>query len=86
MRNPHVLLLDEPTSALDVLVRAEVRSVLGRVLRDRFAVVVTHDLRDLLAWRPTLVLLAGGQVSEVGQVDEPPTHPFLVELLRPVAP
>lgn len=82
---PELLLLDEPTAALDVLVRREVRGILHRHLHDpaRCAVVVTHDLRDLLAWQPTVVLMEQGRVSAVGSVAQLQGlgHPFLDELL-----
>ena len=86
--SPDLLLLDEPTAALDVTVRRELRALLARQLHDpaRVAVVVTHDLRDLLAWRPTVWLMEEGRVVEQGSVETlraRSTHPFLRELLAP---
>lgn len=83
---PELLLLDEPTAALDVSVRRQTRELLRAHLHDpaRCAVVVTHDLRDLLAWQPTVVLLDGGRVVEQGDVAAlraRTRHPFLAELL-----
>jgi molybdate transport system ATP-binding protein len=62
---PRLLLLDEPMAALDVSVAPAIRRMLRRVLEDRAAIVVTHDILDAftLADR-VLVLDAGGIVDE----------------------
>jgi ABC-type sulfate/molybdate transport systems ATPase subunit len=74
---PDVVLLDEPLSALDVGAAAEVRQVLRHVLREagRAAVLVTHDLLDVLAVADSVVVLEGGRVVERG--------PALAVLSRP---
>ena len=84
--DPQVLLLDEPTSALDVEVRREVRELLAGAFEGRSVVVVTHDVRDLLAWDPFVVLVRSGRVVSVGTVAElsASDDPFLRELLGPV--
>ena len=88
-RSPALLLLDEPTTSLDVSVRRGVRSLLGRELRvpGRLGVVVTHDVRDLVAWDPVVALVDDGQVRLLGRLDAlpaEPEHPFLAELLAPL--
>jgi molybdate transport system ATP-binding protein len=85
-RRPALLLLDEPTAALDVTARAGIRALLSEQLRapDRCGVAVTHDLRDLVAWGPTVALLDGGRVAESGALETLAArseHPFLRELL-----
>jgi len=87
--SPQLLLLDEPTAALDVAVKHQTRELLAPHLRhpDRCAVLVTHDLRDLLAWKPMIVLMVGGRVVTQGSIAtlrRQPGHPFLTELLRPL--
>ena len=66
--DPHLLLLDEPLSALDVAAAAELRHVLRGALREagRSAVVVTHDLLDVLALADDVVVLDGGRAVEQG--------------------
>ena len=80
-----VLLLDEPTSALDVGLRRRAREWLAPIVGERCAVVVTHDLLDLLAWDPTLVLVDQGEARVVGKLASTrPEGAFLEELLGPL--
>lgn len=87
-REPDLLLLDEPTAAIDVGARRAIRAMLGDVMRrpGRCAVAVTHDLRDVLAWEPLLVLLEAGRVVATGTLDalRGVRHPFVDELLAPL--
>lgn len=83
--DPSLLLLDEPTAALDVAVRRETRDLLASHLHARPAIVVTHDLRDLVAWQPHIVFLDRGRVADQGSLEHLRTYtksPFLGELLR----
>lgn len=70
--DPLLLLLDEPLSALDVDAAAQLRQVLRGAVRDtgRSAVVVTHDLLDVLALADDVVVLDGGRVAEQGTTTE----------------
>jgi molybdate transport system ATP-binding protein len=65
---PEVLLLDEPLAGLDVAVAAAMRRLLRRVLTDagRSAVIVTHDLLDVLALADSVLVLEDGRVVESG--------------------
>jgi len=65
---PDVLLLDEPLTGLDVAVAAATRKVLRRVLvRDgRSAILVTHDLLDVVTLADRVVVLDAGRVVESG--------------------
>ncbi len=86
-RDPALLLLDEPTAALDVGVRRDIRALLATHLRapGRCGVAITHDVRDLVAWAPTVALLDGGGVAALGPLDRlDRAHPFLAELLAPL--
>lgn len=64
--DPRVLLLDEPLAALDVTAAPALRRLLRDILRDRTAVIVTHDLLDALAIADTVCVLEGGRVVESG--------------------
>lgn len=65
---PEVLLLDEPLAGLDVAVAAAMRRLLRRMLTrgGRSAVVVTHDLLDVLALADRVLVLDDGRVVESG--------------------
>ena len=75
--DPRLLLLDEPLAALDVDAAAELRQVLRHALREagRTAVVVTHDLLDVLALADTVVVMEGGAVVEEGPTADVLTRP-----------
>jgi molybdate transport system ATP-binding protein len=65
---PNVLLLDEPLAGLDVAAATAVRKVLRRVLaRDgRSAVMITHDLLDVLTLADRVLILESGRIAEIG--------------------
>ena len=65
---PQVLLLDEPLAGLDVRVAASMRKLLSHVLvRDgRSAVLITHDLVDVLTLADTVLILEDGRIVEKG--------------------
>jgi molybdate transport system permease protein len=70
--DPTLLLLDEPLAALDVDVRIDTRAVMRRVLEGRTAMLVTHDVEDVIMLASSLVLINSGHasyVSPVGAVD-----------------
>jgi ABC-type multidrug transport system fused ATPase/permease subunit len=60
-----VLVLDEPSTGLDAEARAALMEPLGRLMRDRTTLVISHDLltvRDA----DQILLLEGGRVAERG--------------------
>jgi molybdate transport system ATP-binding protein len=65
---PDVLLLDEPLAGLDVGAATTMRKVLRRVLaRDgRSAVLITHDLLDVLTLADRVLVLDAGRIVESG--------------------
>ena len=67
---PEVLLLDEPLAGLDVAGAATARSVLRRVLaaESRTALLITHDLIDVLTLADRVLVLEAGRVVESGRV------------------
>jgi molybdate transport system ATP-binding protein len=86
---PHGLLLDEPLSALDAGQRRRTRAFLAEHLRraGRPALVVTHDLRDILAIDGEILVLEAGRVVQQGRADElarAPASELVEELLGPL--
>ena len=67
---PDVLLLDEPLAGLDVAAAASMRTLLRQVLaRDgRSAVLITHDLLDVLTLADRVLILESGRIAESGPV------------------
>jgi len=63
---PRLLLLDEPMAALDVAVAPALRQMLRRVLRDRAAVMVTHDVLDALILADRVIVVDDGHIVEEG--------------------
>ncbi|ANF57183.1 ABC transporter ATP-binding protein [Halotalea alkalilenta] len=79
---PDVLLLDEPLSNLDAKLRQEVRLEI-RNLQQRLGittVMVTHDQEEALTMADRLVVMADGQIQQVGtqrDLYERPATPFV---------
>jgi molybdate transport system ATP-binding protein len=67
---PEVLVLDEPLAGLDVAGAASVRGVLHRVMTagGRPAILITHDLLDVLALADRVLVLENGRIAELGPV------------------
>ena len=85
---PHLLLLDEPFAALNPMLRQQLRDELGAV-RARAgipAVMITHDIDDVLALADVAVLIDGGRVVRVVTIDRAaPREPQRALLSLPVA-
>jgi molybdate transport system ATP-binding protein len=67
---PRLLLLDEPMAALDVSVAPAIRRMLRRVLEDRAAIVVTHDILDAFTLADRVLVLDGGGIVDAGATRE----------------
>ncbi len=81
--DPRLFLFDEPMAALDVSVRPALRQMLRRVLADRTAVLVTHDVLDALLLADRVIVLDEGRVVEDGPCREVLARPrsaFAAEL------
>jgi sulfate transport system ATP-binding protein len=86
---PKVLLLDEPFGALDAQVRKELRTWLRRLHDDVHVttVFVTHDQEEAMDVADEIVVLADGEVVQVGRprdVYDHPATPFVMRFLGPV--
>jgi molybdate transport system ATP-binding protein len=73
--DPRLLLLDEPLAALDVGATPLLRRVLRRVLADRLAIIVTHDLLDALLLSHKIFVIDAGRIVESGPTAEVIKHP-----------
>ena len=64
-----VLVLDEPSTGLDAEARAALMEPLGRLMRDRTTLVISHDLLTVRDADQILVM-EGGSVAEQGSHEE----------------
>ena len=81
--DPGLLLLDEPMAALDVSVAPALRRMLRRVLADRSAVIITHDVLDAYTLADRVIIVEGGRIVDEGtpaQVFDRPRCAFAAEL------
>lgn len=81
--SPDLLLLDEPMAALDIHAAPLMRRLLKRVLMNRRAIIITHDILDALMLADRVVVLEGGRITEAGatrDVLEKPRSPFAASL------
>ncbi|MGA8787944.1 MAG: ATP-binding cassette domain-containing protein [Paenarthrobacter sp.] len=80
---PELLLLDEPMAALDIHAAPLLRRVLKRVLQDRKAIIVTHDVLDAYMLADRVIVVENGRIAEEGptrQVLERPRSHFAAGL------
>ena len=84
--SPEVLLFDEPLSNLDAKLRAEMRVEL-RELQQRLRITslyVTHDQEEALAISDRVIVMAGGQIEQIGPPEalyNRPATPFVADFL-----
>jgi putative spermidine/putrescine transport system ATP-binding protein len=79
---PDVLLLDEPLSNLDAKLREEVRVEIRELQRQLglTTVMVTHDQEEALTVADRLVVMADGEIRQIGSqrdLYERPANPFV---------
>ncbi|MBQ9468084.1 MAG: ATP-binding cassette domain-containing protein [Clostridia bacterium] len=83
---PKILICDEPTTALDVTIQAQILELIKQLQKDLgFTVVyITHDLGVVANVAERVAVLYGGQIVELGTVEEifyEPRHPYTWALL-----
>ncbi|WP_298233959.1 ABC transporter ATP-binding protein [uncultured Azohydromonas sp.] len=86
--NPQVLLLDEPFAALNPMLRQQLREELGAV-RQRWgipAVMITHDMEDVLALANVAFLIEGGRAVREVDLDRALSREVAQQALQPQPP
>ncbi len=83
---PKILICDEPTTALDVTIQAQILQLIKDLQRDLgfTTVYITHDLGVVANVAERVAVLYGGQIVEIGTVEEifyEPRHPYTWALL-----
>ncbi|WP_170006723.1 ABC transporter ATP-binding protein [Bacillus fonticola] len=84
--NPKVLIADEPTTALDVTIQAQILELMKDLQKkiDTSIIFITHDLGVVANVADRVAVMYGGQIVEIGTVDEifyNPQHPYTWGLL-----
>ncbi len=83
---PKILICDEPTTALDVTIQAQIIRLIKDLQRELgfTTVYITHDLGVVANVAERVAVLYGGQIVEMGTVEEifyEPKHPYTWALL-----
>jgi peptide/nickel transport system ATP-binding protein/oligopeptide transport system ATP-binding protein len=86
--NPQLLFADEPTTNLDVTIQAQIIKLLKDLQREvgMTLVMITHDMGIVTEICKNVVVLYGGHVMEIGDINtifEKP-HPYTEALLKAV--
>lgn len=86
---PDVIIADEPTSALDVVVQRRIMQTLKRLQEQLNAgvILVGHDMGLMAQFVDRLGVMYGGNLVEVGTVDEifgNPQHPYTKLLISSI--
>ena len=83
---PKILICDEPTTALDVTIQAQILQLIKDLQKELgfTTVFITHDLGVVANIAERVAVIYGGQIVEVGTVEEifyDPRHPYTWALL-----
>ena len=85
--NPSLLIADEPTTALDVTIQAQILDLMISLKekRDGAAILlITHDLAVIAETCDRVIVMYGGKIQEIAEVDElfkNPLHPYTKALM-----
>ena len=86
--NPALLIADEPTTALDVTIQAQIIDLMIKLKNERedsAILLITHDLGVVAETCDRVIVMYGGKIQEVGDVEtifNNPMHPYTKGLLN----
>lgn len=70
-----IVLLDEPLAAVDLVERPAIAATIRQALRGRTAVIVTHELEQVVTLGDRLAIMIDGHVVQQGTVETVMAHP-----------
>jgi spermidine/putrescine transport system ATP-binding protein len=75
--HPAILLLDEPFGALDLKLRKEMQTEVRRIHRESGLtfIHVTHDQEEAMTMSDRIVVMAGGEIQQIGSPQEVYSRP-----------
>ncbi len=83
-RSDDVVLLDEPLAAIDLAERPAIAATIRRALRGRTAVIVTHELEQVVTLGDRLAIMIDGGVVQQGTVETVMAHPVSEAVARTI--
>ena len=86
VNEPEVLLLDEPLGALDLTLRTEMQNELKKIQKATGItfIYVTHDQEEALSMSDTVVVMANGQIQQIGSptdIYNEPENAFVADFI-----
>ncbi|MBR7112259.1 MAG: ABC transporter ATP-binding protein [Clostridia bacterium] len=86
INRPRVLLLDEPLGALDLKLRKDMQNELKRIQHATGItfIYVTHDQEEALSMSDTVVVMADGQIQQIGtptDIYNEPVNAFVADFI-----
>lgn len=85
--HPKILIADEPTTALDVTTQAQILDLMLELRErdeDASIILITHDLAVVAETCHRAIVMYGGKIQEIGDINEifnNPKHPYTQGLL-----
>lgn len=86
VNNPKVLLLDEPLAALDLKLRKDMQKELKNIQQQTGItfIYVTHDQEEALSMSDTIVVMADGEIQQIGSstdIYNEPKNAFVADFI-----
>ena len=86
INRPKLLLLDEPLGALDLKLRKDMQKELKRIQRETGItfIYVTHDQEEALSMSDTVVVMADGEIQQIGtptDIYNEPKNAFVADFI-----
>ena len=88
--NPSLLIADEPTTALDVTIQAQILDLMMSMKdkrKEAAILLITHDLAVIAETCDRVIVMYGGKIQEIAEVNElfnNPIHPYTKALMASI--
>jgi molybdate transport system ATP-binding protein len=83
-RPEETVLLDEPLAAIDLAERPAIAATIRHAVRGRTAVIVTHELEQVVTLGDRLAIMIDGKVVQQGSVESVMAHPISEAVARTI--